>query len=59
MKTMQLLITDVDDSAGKRQFQAYYCSECDEIRWCQPGKPECWTGPDAEEHELTQTWVEQ
>jgi hypothetical protein len=61
MKTMQPLITDVDDSAGKRQFQAYYCTPCDEVRWCPPGRPECW-GNDADANhdgaDLIQVWVE-
>lgn len=56
MKTMQPLISEKE---AMRPFQAYYCPECDEIRWCQPGKPECWTGPvEGAEHELIPAWVE-
>lgn len=53
---MQPLISEKETM---HPFQAYYCPECDEIRWCQPGKPECWTGPvEGAEHELTPVWVE-
>lgn len=58
MTTMQLLISDVDDTAGKRSFQAYYCPTCDEVRWCPPGDPQCWTEVTAGGHDLIPVWVQ-
>jgi hypothetical protein len=59
MKTMQHLISTVDDVGDVRQFQAYFCAECDEVRWCQPGQPECYTdeGQD-KDHPILPVWVQ-
>jgi hypothetical protein len=58
MKTMQSLISAHDDAGDVRTFQAYYCPTCDEVRWCPPGDPQCWTEVTPGGHYLIQVWVE-
>lgn len=60
---MQHLVSDIADTVegdSPHPFQAYYCPECDEVRWCQPGQPACFSDTLEDDHAgvLMPVWVE-